>query len=581
MAAQRLLALSPEERLAKWATLSEPERRVVRAEAARVEREADFPAPSYLGARIEPDLIRTPMIELLDAKMVEVARAVDVMARRQARRRALLREGTDDPIAIEQAADEIPSEGITRLIVSAPPQEGKSWELTRFGIEWLLMFYPWLQVAIVSYDLPTAGQFSYLIREDVKRFSGNHESLDMGLRLAPDQRAVNRWTLATKGGLYSIGITGGITSRHVDAMVIDDAVKDIRAAESILQAQQAAAWWQTSGRTRLAPWAPVVVAMTAWDEHDLRGQLIAKAKAARDAGVEEFDDWEVVNIPAQADHDPLVGATDILGRPPGEYLQSVQGRTRADWEATKYESTARYWNAMYQGNPTPSRGNILQRGWWRRYDTVLWTQQLDGSFAVPGYQLRQSWDFTFKDAKGSDFVTGGVWAKRGADSFLVYQLRARLSFTDTIAAMRRVTRLFPGATAKFVENKANGPAVVSSLKHEIPGIIAVEVKDSKTARAEAASPIVRAGNIHLPSVAVAMMNPEIAFDVEGFIDEATAFPFGAHDDQVDQTTQYIKEMYLDHGAANVHTPVGRGPRTPKPAETQSVMAQRLAKRKGA
>lgn len=364
-------------------------------------------------------------------------------------------------------------------------------------------------------------------------------------------------------------------------MLIDDAVKDIRAAESILQAQQAAAWWQTSGRTRLAPWAVVVVVMTAWDENDLRGQLIARAKIARQSGVEQFDNWEVVNIPAQADHDPLKGESDPLGREPGEYLQSARGTTIADWEQTKYETGPRYWNAMYQGNPTPSMGNILQRDWWRRYDQALWSQQLDGTYRLEhGYTLCQSWDFTFKDTKGADFVVGQVWAKKGADSYLVYQIRARLSFTDTIEALRRVTRLFPQATRKFVEDKANGPAVISSLKHEIPGIIAIDPKTSKSARAEAASPIIRSGNVILPTVRVASMSLDLAFDVEGFIDECTAFPNGAHDDVVDALTQYVKEIYLDHGGASVHTPVGRGV-TAKPApDNQSLMAKRIAARKG-
>ena len=576
--ARELEQLSQADLEAKWRTLPESQKAPIAAEVMRMRRLSEVPYPSALGMRIEPEVIRTPMIELLDAKMIEVAKAIEVMELRQARRRELLRSGVEDKVAIEQSAQEIPSAGITRLIVSAPPQQGKSWELTRFGVEWLLMRYPWLHVAIVSYDLPTAGQFSYIIREDIRRFDGVSESFDMGLRLAPDQRAVNRWTLTSKGGLYSIGITGGITSRHVDAMLIDDAVKDIRAAESVLQAQSAAAWWQTSGRTRLAPWAVVVVVMTAWDEHDLRGQLIARARTARESGVEQFDDWEVVNIPAQADHDPAKGEIDILGREPGEYLHSARGTTIADWEQTKYETGVRYWNAMYQGNPTPSLGNILQRDWWRRYDQALWSQQLDGTYRLENsYALSQSWDFTFKDTKGADFVVGQVWAKKGADSFLVYQVRARLSFTDTIEAVRRVTRLFPQATRKFVEDKANGPAVISSLKHEIPGIIAIDPKTSKSARAEAASPIVRSGNIVLPTVRVASLNMELAFDVEGFIDEATAFPFGAHDDVVDALTQYIKEVYLDHGPAKVHSPVGRGTSAPKPEPT-SVMAQRLAKR---
>jgi predicted phage terminase large subunit-like protein len=580
------LELTPDQRVAKWAKLPESKRAVVRVEAERIQRRLLYPYPSALGQVIEPEtFIRTPMIELLDEKMLGVAEAVKVMQRRQKRRRELVRTGVDDKVAIEQAAMEIPSAGITRLIISAPPQEGKSWEITRFGVEWLLVYYPWLKVAIVSYDMPTAGKFSYDIREDITRLNGAEGTIDLGLRLAHDQRAINRWTLQSRGGVFSVGITGGITSRHIDAMVIDDAVKDIRAAESILQAQQAAGWWQTSGRTRLSPWAPVIVVMTAWDENDLRGQLIAKSKAAREAGLESFDDWIVLNIPAQADYDPEKGESDPLGREIGEYLQSARGRTIADWETTKYEATSRHWNAMYQGNPTPSLGNILKRQWWKRYDEALWTQTLDGQFILPkGYTVTQSWDLKFGMMSGgptSDFVVGQVWAKRGADSFLLYEVHARLSFAETIEAIRRVSWLFPQATRKFVEDKANGPAVISSLKHEITGIIPSKPKASKTARAEAASPFIEAGNFYIPTQRLATIHPALVFDAEGFIDEHTAFPFGAHDDQVDGTTQYVKEMYIDRGSVRVHSPVGRTPTATPTGPEKSFMAQRVAANKRA
>jgi len=236
---------------------------------------------------------------------------------------------------------------------------------------------------------------------------------------------------------------------------------------------------------------------------------------------------------------------------------------------------------MYQGNPTPNTGTILLKEWWRFYDQVLWTQAPDGTFRVRGYDLSQSWDMTFKDTKGTDYVTCGLWAKKGADSFLIYLLRARLDFPSTIDAFKRVTRLFPQARRKFVEDKANGPAVISSLKHEIPGIVAIKVSDSKTARADAVTPYLRAGNFHLPSREVVNASPTLTFDVEAFISECTSFPYGAHDDQVDQFTQYANEVYLKHGKGSVSSPVGRSPRGNVPSGVVlSPMQQRLAAKRG-
>jgi predicted phage terminase large subunit-like protein len=66
---------------------------------------------------------------------------------------------------------------------------------------------------------------------------------------------------------------------------------------------------------------------------------------------------------------------------------------------------------------------------------------------------------------------------------------------------------------KLVEDKANGPAVISMLGRTVPGIVPEEPQGGKEARAAAVSPLVEAGNVWLPS-------PELAPWIGGFIEEA-------------------------------------------------------------
>ncbi len=294
----------------------------------------------------------------------------------------------------------------------------------------------------------------------------------------------------------------------------------------------------------------MILVQTRWHEADLTGRMIAKQRQDEQAGVEHYDRWRVVNIPAQADHDPAKGQTDVLGREPGEFMASARGRTQEQWEATEAATVARFWSALYQGRPTPDVGEVWRRDWWRRYDAPMWSAQPDGSFVVPGVDsLLLSVDCAFKDKKDSDYVTIGVWAKRGAETFLIYQLWSRLSFTDTCTALKRVARLFPQAYRKLVEDKANGTAVIDSLKKTVSGLIPVSVSagEGKVARAEAVSPFIRAGNVHLPTAEVAAMHSEISWDVEAFVLETTQFPNGKNDDQVDQASQALAEFYLVGG----------------------------------
>jgi predicted phage terminase large subunit-like protein len=149
----------------------------------------------------------------------------------------------------------------------------------------------------------------------------------------------------------------------------------------------------------------------------------------------------------------------------------------------------------------------------------------------------QSWDMAFKAADTSDYVAGQVWLRRGADVFLLDQVCRRMSFVETCQAVRAMSARWPQATAKLVEDKANGPAVISALRRQVAGFVPVEPEGSKFARASSVAPFVEAGNVHLPAV-------ELAPWVDGLVEEAAGFPAAAHDDQVDAMSQALIRLLL-------------------------------------
>jgi predicted phage terminase large subunit-like protein len=424
-----------------------------------------------------------------------------------------------------------------RLILCLPPQEGKSTRVTVMGSLWALLQNPDLRIAIVSYEQDLADEFGREIRNTIITNNGDEGTLDLGLRIARDHGAASRFQLqGHKGVVRCVGIGGGITGRPADVLVIDDPVKNEATADSQTYRDTAKGFWRSSGATRLSPQGIVVVVTTRWHEDDLAGFLMNGEDGAR---------WNVINIPALADHDPEAGETDPLGRKPGDWLVSARGRTDAQWEATRITVGARTFNALYQGRPSPDTGNVWKRNDWRRYDVPVWSVDPDtGCYYVPGAdEVVQSWDFAFKDTKGSDYIAGWVLARQGANVYAVDLVCARLGFTDSIAAVKRITAKWPQATAKYIEDKANGPAVIESLGRSIPGFIAVEPEGSKYARAVATSPFVEAGNVLLPTNRIA------TWDVDAFIDQAAGFPNATHDDMVDGMSQGLKKLLLDGGGA--------------------------------
>lgn len=387
-----------------------------------------------------------------------------------------------------------------RLIISMPPQEGKSTRAAEIFPVWALTQNPDLRIVVTSYGMALARRNGRAIRN---RIITNSDLL--GLRLSDDLAAQHEWQLdGHKGGVYAAGVGTALTGRPADLAVIDDPIKDRAEAESETYRQNVWDWWTDVMSTRLAPGAQVCLILTRWHESDLAGLL----QAAEDGHL-----WRVVNIPAQADHDPAKGQTDPLGREPGEYLESARGRTREQWEAIKTRVGSRTWNALYQGRPSPAEGGVFKREWWREYTSPRWIVRNDGTHWAHGPdEVAMSWDMAFKDTDSSDYVVGQVWGRWGIDLYLLDQVCARLSFVETTKALRALAAKWPQAVLKLVEDKANGTAVINALSRTVPGIVPVEPDGSKQARAAAVSPFIEAGQVHLPA-------PELAPWVGAFIEQ--------------------------------------------------------------
>jgi predicted phage terminase large subunit-like protein len=160
--------------------------------------------------------------------------------------------------------------------------------------------------------------------------------------------------------------------------------------------------------------------------------------------------------------------------------------------------------------------------------------------------MAESWDCAFKDAASNDFVCGQTWGKLHADCYLLDQVYQHLDLPGTLDAVRELSRRWPTASAKWVEDKANGPAVIQTLRREIAGLIAVEPQGKKTARAHAVAPIIEAGNVFLP-------HPDTVPTIDGhnwvldLIDSCATLPTGAHDDDADALTQALNRLQLIPG----------------------------------
>ena len=403
---------------------------------------------------------------------------------------------------------------IHRLLISVPPRHMKSLAVSVFWPCWEWITHPERRWLFCSYAAGLAIRDSVKCRRMVESPWYRRRWLDRFV-LTSDQNEKSRFENDKAGYRIAIGVGGAATGEGGDRVVVDDP-HNVREAESEIVRQSVLDWWDQVMSTRLndPKRGAMVIVMQRVHENDLAGHVLQQGG------------YEELKLPAEYEGSQQV--TSIGWRDPrtepGELLWPERFG-QEEVEALKRTMGSYAAAGQLQQRPAPAAGGILKRHWWKFYREA----------PRPFSEVIQSWDCAFKDTRTSDFVVGQVWGRHGADKYLLDQVRGRMDCPATIQAVKRLSEKWPQAQAKLVEDKANGPAVIATLKHEIVGLIAVNPEGGKEVRAHAVSPQIEAGNVYLP-------DPTIAPWIGGFIDECAAFPNGAYDDQVDAMSQALVRL---------------------------------------
>jgi predicted phage terminase large subunit-like protein len=402
-------------------------------------------------------------------------------------------------------AGEIPLKNLY-ITLSIPPRHSKSMTITETLPSFYLGHFPNHRVIIGGYGTDFATKFGKKNKEKVERFG---QKL-FGIELKKGTSSATDWDIeGHRGGTISRGILAGVTGEGSDIMVLDDIVKSREEADSQVYRDKVWNEWIDSFSSRLHPGAIVIVIMTRWHEDDLIGRLLNPEYG-------EPLPWKVINLPLEAEED-----NDVLGRKIGEPLWPE--RYSYDFIETRKKMSASSFNALYQGRPTSQEGNIVKREWWKKYDKLP---------VIP--RMIMSVDATFKDSDTSDFVSIQVWGKSGVNAFLIDRIKARMDFPTTLKEITKMKSKHPDISGVFIEDKANGSAIISMLRKKMSGVIPVQPQGGKIARVNAISDYIQAGNVWLPK-----NEPW----VEEFIEEWAAFPKGKHDDDVDSGSQALNKLF--------------------------------------
>jgi len=394
------------------------------------------------------------------------------------------------------------TESDMRVIITAPPRHGKSHLVSENFPAWYIGNRPDHYSILCSYGQELASDFGTKVRNTVN--SDNFQAVFPNITLSKDSKSKKRFN-TNKGGSYvAVGRGGSITGRGGHVIIIDDLIKDEKEAQSELIRRNCIEWYKQTLYTRLMKGGSIIVMATRWHEADLIGYLKN----------DDHENWETIDLPAIDENDQALW--------PEFYPMDALQRIKKTLGTRNFES-------LYQQNPRPAEGALIRRSWLNFYSERPVLSKM---------KLIQSWDMAFKGSDTSDFVVGQIWGVYKGNFYLIDRIKERLDFPGTIKAFLNLTKKYPSAITKLVEAKANGQAVIDTLKVKIPGIIAVEPDISKEARVNAVAPVYESGNVYYPS-------SELCPWIDDHIEEIIAFPFGKNDDSVDAESQALKKLSVD------------------------------------
>lgn len=495
----------------------------------------------------------------------------------------------------EHFHDPEPVQRIQNLLINVPPGTAKSRIVGVCAPAWMWLHWPSWRALFLSANPDIALRDSTFCR-DLIESEWYQSRFKPTWKLRNDKNAVSDYWNTAGGQRRAKGWFAKITGSRNDALFVDDP----HDADSRNLSDQNLATvndrWDNAIRNRISDprFSVRIGIMQRLAQNDWSGHALATGIWHLVCVPQEFEPQRLKDDPDYKKGEyPRVSKTGW--RDPRTKLGELLFPQRFTPEFVEEEKAVGsfYYAGQHQQRPAPAEGGIWKRFWWGFWVPSGITlprvsmQLADGTMyehsqcTLPArfeFQL-QSWDMAFGKSETSSMVVGQVWALQGVDRFLLDQLREQMDFTETQSAFRQLSGDWPQVETKLVENKANGPAIISSLKGEFSGIIAVEPEGDKVARAMAEQGTLESGHVWLPhpvlfdAAVLAQLetrHPQLykvlqrsvrqrltrlgnkpkagraggktSNWVEEYVEESASFPNGAFKDVVDTASQALLRM---------------------------------------
>lgn len=406
------------------------------------------------------------------------------------------------------------------LIISTPPQHGKSWAIEDAAC-WMLGQNPDLRMVFASFSerlgirCNTATQRTMVTEKYKEIFPDTSISKTNVVTLSNLYKRNSSLIemIGNTGSFRNTTVGGPITGESLDIGLIDDPFKGRKEANSIVVRNSVWDWFTDDFSTRLDDKAGIIITMTRWHRDDLVGRLIEKYKGENSKSITYFK-YEAI-----AERDEKFRKAGGALFPKLKSLKFLKIRKSAMAEAS--------WKSLYQGTPVIAGGNMIKSHWWQWWERL---PQLKFTFAVA--------DTAQKTNNWNDFTVFQLWGY-GIDDciYLIDMFYEKVTAPD----LRTQAEIFYRKHDKenfrgfYIEDKSSGIGLIQELTLKKLKVFGIPRNVDKVERAYNVAPEIRAGKVYLNA---AVPNVKVVTE------QASEFPNGKFDDAWDCTMNGVEAAFV-------------------------------------
>jgi predicted phage terminase large subunit-like protein len=422
---------------------------------------------------------------------------------------------------------------IRRLLINVPPGCMKSLLVATLWPAWDWIDHPTRRFIYATYAQDISNKNAILHRNLVNSSWYAERYPHVRIR-HEDVKTVHNFENSLKGWRNSTSVTGAATGRHGDVLVFDDLVKaqdaDGKNAVTMEAIKKANLFWTGTMSTRRAVPAQTRYVGIMQRLHHADVSAICEAQGYTVLRLPmEFEPRRRCVIPSTGFADPRTEKGELL------WPERFSADDVADLRKLLGPLAA---SAQLDQNPTKLEGDLFKR------DSVT-NNRWNPKDAPQILRRIVTVDCTFKDLASSDYVVAQAWGVYqvkgvGRKYVLLDQIRGQWTAPETAKQVKTFAKRVK-ALGVYVEDKANGPAIVQLLRGQVTGLREWSPgKSSKDERASAVSDVFAVDCLFPPDT--------LAPWLEDYISELTQFPRGLHDDQVDATTMALLILAQGRGS---------------------------------